>query len=149
MRFIWKNIVAVVVSYLVIAVTIMGSFSLAYVLLGVDGSYQPGSWKVSNIWIVLSIVLGLGSAWIGGVTCVKIADNHSAPKYLIALIVVFGVFSAMMITQDVPDTVRTVIPTLTEAMDQSVQPTWLTWINPLLGGFGVAWGSGLFRGEIR
>ena len=148
MRTFWKNLLAIVVSYVALAITIFGSFSLAYAILGADGSYQPGSWEVSNTWIVLSIGLGFGAAWLGGVICTNIAGNHTAPKYLIALIVVLGVFSAVTISQDAPDTVRTIIPTLTEAMSQSIQPPWLTWLNPLLGGFGVALGSGLVREAI-
>ena len=143
------SFLAVVVGYLGTALIVMVTFSLAYLILGAEGSYQPDSWNVSMTWVVLSIVVGLGAAWTGGRICIWIAGNHVAPKYLVALIVVLGVVSAMMTNQGDVDTIRTVTPSIMEAMSYSVQPAWLTWLNPVLGGVGVAMGSGLLFGSDR
>jgi hypothetical protein len=49
-----RSIVAVVVGYLVLAVGIFVGFSLLYLILGADGSFQAGSYKVSTTWVAVS-----------------------------------------------------------------------------------------------
>lgn len=145
------NLLAVVVSYLAIAITIMIIYNLAYLILGAEGSYQAGSWNVSTTWVILSIIVGLGSAWLGGKICTRMARNHVAAKYLIALIIVLGIVTAMTTNQGEMETVREIAPSMMEAATKSIQPMWLVWLNPLLGAFGVAIGSGLLHagsGEI-
>lgn len=143
MRKFWMNLLAVVASYLVIGITIMVTFSLSYFILGAEGSYQEDSWNISTTWVILSIVVGLGAAWLGGKVCTRIADNFVAPKYLIALIVVLGIATAMTANPEEMESVRETTPPMFEAMRSSIQPIWLTWLNPFMGALGVAFGSGL------
>lgn len=145
MKRIGINLLAVITGYLSMAIVIMITFSLAYLILGPERSYQPRSWNVSTVWIILSIVVGLGGAWLGGKICIKIACNHLAPKYLIAWVVVLGITSAIMANQGDVEAIRNVQPSNWEAMQNSIQPVWLTWLNPLLGVLGVAVGSGLLN----
>ncbi|MXX97754.1 MAG: hypothetical protein F4065_03800 [Rhodothermaceae bacterium] len=145
MRKFWMNLLAVVASYFAIAITIMVIYSLAYLILGAEGSYQTGSWNVSTTWVILSIIVGLGSAWLGGKICTRIAGNYVAAKYLIALIIVLGVVTALTTNQGDMETVREVTPSIMEAMGQSIVPMWYVWLNPLLGALGVAIGSGVLN----
>ena len=55
------------------ALSIMVVFTAAYLVLGADGSFRSESWQVSTIWLILSIVVGLGAAWVGGNVCQRIA----------------------------------------------------------------------------
>jgi len=126
MKSIFTGLMAVVAGYFVIALMIMITFSLAYLVLGAEGSYHQGSWNVSITWAILSIILGLVAAWVGGKVCTKIARNYIAPKYLVALILVLGIASAIWGGQSEVDTVRTVTPSIAEAISNSVQPVWLT-----------------------
>lgn len=137
------NLLAVVVGYLATAITIIITYNVAYLILGAEGSYQTDSWNVSTTWVILSIIVGLGSAWLGGRICTRIAGSHVAAKYLIALIIVLGIVTAMMTNQGEMETVREVAPSMMEAAAKSIQPMWLAWLNPLLGALGVAIGSGL------
>lgn len=145
MRTFFKNLLAVIIGYLGIALIIMVSFSIAYMILGAEGSYQSNSWNVSTTWIILSIGLGFVSAWIGGKICISIARNHVAPKYLVALILMFGILSIMNADHESIDTVRSISPSIMEAMNNSIQPLWLSYLNPGLGVLGVIIGSGLLR----
>ena len=145
MRKFWMNLLAVVVSYFAIALTIVITYNLAYLILGAEGSYQTDSWNVSTTWVILSIIVGLGSAWLGGKICTRIAGNHVAAKYLIALIIVLGIVTAMTTNQGEMETVREVTPSMMEAATKSIQPMWLVWLNPLLGALGVGIGSGLLN----
>ena len=95
--------------------------------------------------MILSIIVGLGSAWLGGKICTRIAGNHVAAKYLIALIIVLGVVTALTTNQGDMETVREVTPSIMEAMGQSIVPMWYVWLNPLLGALGVAIGSGVLN----
>jgi len=123
------------------------AFDLAYSILGMDGSQQSDQGRFPLLGLFL--VLIFGATWIGGVVCKRIADNRAAPKYLISLMVILGIFSVMTISQESPIPVQSVFPIFTEAMAYSVLPSWSTWIIPLLGGLGVAVGSGLFHRDNR
>ena len=145
MRTFWISLLAVVSGYVAMVIVIMGAFSLAYLIMGANWSYQPGSWNVSTAWVIVSILIGFGTACLGGRICTWISRNHTAPKYLIAVILAMGMFYAMMAAPPDAETVRMIEPSLLEAMDgeNTVQPRWFLWLNPLLGSVGVALGSGL------
>ncbi len=147
MRNFWMNLLAVVAGYLVMAIGIGVIFSLAYMVMGAEWAYQPGSWDVSVGWVIMSIIVGIGVAVGAGKICYLIARNHTATKYLIALVLVLGVVSAimMMIGGGGGDEVRDFAPSVFEATEKSVQPVWVSWLNPLIGAAGVAVGSGLVK----
>lgn len=147
MRNFWMNLLAVVVGYLVMAIGIGVIFSVAYVVMGAEGAYQPDSWDVSAGWVIMSIIVGVCVALVAGKVCYMIARNHTATKYLIALVLVLGVVSAIMmiIGGGGGDEVRDFAPSVFEATEKSVQPVWLSWLNPLIGAAGVAIGSGLVK----
>ena len=147
MRTFLFNALAVVAGYVAIAVGIILLFSLAYLILGAEGSFQPQSWDVTMAWNVVSIVVGFGVAWIGGKVCYMIARNLTAPKYLVALIVVLGVVSGLMSTMmgDGGEVIRDTVPSVFEAAQGANEPLWITWLNPLLGAVGAALGSGLLK----
>lgn len=147
MRNFWMNLLAVVAGYLVMAIGIGVIFSLAYMVMGAEWAYQPDSWDVSAGWVIMSIIVGAGVAVGAGKVCYLIARNHTAAKYLIALVLVLGITSAimMMIGGGGGDEVRDFAPSVFEATEKSVQPVWLSWLNPLIGAVGVAVGSGLLK----
>ena len=146
MRNFWMNLLAVVVGYLVMAIGIGVIFSVAYIVMGAEGAYQPDSWDVSSGWVIMSIIVGVCVALVAGKVCYLIARNHTATKYLIALVLVLGVVSAiMMMIGGGGDEVRDIAPSVFEATEKSVQPVWLSWLNPLIGAAGVAVGSGLVK----
>ncbi|MYI84851.1 MAG: hypothetical protein F4058_05875 [Rhodothermaceae bacterium] len=147
MRNFWMNLLAVVVGYLVMAIGIGVVFSAAYMVMGAEGAYQPDSWDVSSAWVIMSIIVGVCVALVAGKVCYLIARNHTATKYLIALVLVLGVVSAitMMVGGGGGDEVRDFAPSVLEATEKSVQPVWLSWLNPLIGAAGVAVGSGMVK----
>ena len=74
-----RSIGAVAVGYLVMFVLVFASFSGAYLAIGADGAFQPGTYQVSILWIVVSIVLGIVAALAGGFVCATIAPGGKAP----------------------------------------------------------------------
>lgn len=125
------------------ALSIMVVFTAAYLVLGADGSFRPESWQVSSTWIILSIIVGLGVAWAGGMVCRRIAQSTRGPIYLIVVVVILGIVTIVLTGEPTVTDPRLVDPGLQDAMTNAQEPTWITYLNPLIGAFGVAWGGGL------
>jgi hypothetical protein len=138
-----KNILGVVVGYIAMAVFVFATFSIAYLLLGAECSFQPNSYNVSAWWIIISIVLSIGGAILGGFVCATIASSGTAPKVLAGIVLVLGIALAIPTLSDNPDrpTVRSGDVGNMEAMQSAHQPTWLAFLTPLIGATGVMMGS--------
>ena len=84
-----------------------------------------------------SIVLGFVGAYVGGRVCTRVAHDASGTAILIAITIVLGVVSALLPVAVAagprPDDVS-----MFEATAWALQPTWLSWLNPLIGVVGLA-----------
>jgi hypothetical protein len=139
-----RSILAAVVSYIAIVLIVMTTFSAAYLALGTERSFQSGSFKVSFIWIVISIVLGFAAAVAGGFICQQIAKNSLGPKILVGLILVLGLLMAIpTLTSSEESATKTRSGDLEnfEAMSQAQQPAWLAILNPFLGAVAIMIGA--------
>ena len=141
-----KKIAALVVGYVAMSAFVFVAFALAYLALGTDGAFKPGSYEISTIWMVLSVIIGLVGATIGGLVCVLIAKDCSPVKWLAGVVLVLGfLFAIPVLTADNEDTpkVRTDDVPAMEAMQNAKQPGWVALLNPLLGAAGVMLGGAL------
>jgi hypothetical protein len=141
----------IVVGYIVMAVVVFVTFTLAYRILGVDGSFQPGSYEVTGTWAVVSILLGLLGAILGGMVAVAVARKSGAAKGLAVFVLFLGLGMAVMeVTRpnDQRPTVRAAEVSNTDAMQNARQPLWLLWMNPLIGAAGVMIGGKKMAGRI-
>ncbi len=140
----FKNILAALAGYVVMAFALFLLFSLLWVILGPSRAFQPGSWEVSGGWALGSIVLGLVAAYIGGRVCARVAHDARAATILIALVIVLGVVTALMPMEMAagprPDDVS-----MMEATAGARQPAWFSWLNPVIGVVGVWFGSRKLR----
>ena len=137
-----------VAGYAAMFITIFVTFSLAYLLMGPDRAFKPGTYDVSAIWIVLTIVVGWSAATLGGKVCSVIAHTATAPKILIVLVGVLGAAElvATLLMQSAAAAERLAgEPSMMEAMNVAVQPLWITVVNPIIGVLGTAWGSGILK----
>jgi hypothetical protein len=134
----------VVVGYLVIFAIVFVTFSGAFYLLGVERTFQPGSYDVTMIWNIVSVVLGLVAAMVGGVVCLVIARSQTGPRALAALVLLLGLIMAVPVLTG-PPAPATRGPEVgnTEAMVQARQPVWAALANPFIGAFGVLLGARL------
>ncbi len=146
-----RAIAAVIVGYVLMFIIVFVSFSVAFLAMGVDSAFRPGSYDVSGLWIVVSIVLGFIAAVIGGLVCAAIAKGGNASKALAAVVLVLGlIFAVPAITKsdEAPPAARTENVGPVEAMQQAQQPVWIALLNPLLGAVGVLVGAGIYaRGK--
>ncbi len=128
-------------------VLVFVSFSVAYLAMGVDNAFRAGSYEVSGLWIVVSIVLGLVAAAIGGFVCAAIAKAGNAPKALAVVVVVLGLIFAVPVftrSDEAAPPARTENVGPVEAMQHAQQPPWIALLNPLLGAVGVLVGAGVY-----
>jgi len=142
-----RIIAGVLGGYLIMVLTIMLTFTLAYRVLGVEGSFQPDSYDVSPVWIVLSILLGLAAAVLGGWIAIKIGRDSRTVLWLAGLVIVLGLSTAIMegMHDDRQDpVVREGGLNNREAMMMAEEPLWISLLNPFLGAVGVFLG-----GQIR
>ncbi len=136
-------VLAVLVGYFVIAAVVMAAFTLAYVVLGTEASFRPGSFEPSATWIGLSLVVGLIAALLGGLACARLDRQGKAPNVLSGLVLVLGLGLAAyhMATPAPAPAPRTGDIPVFEAARLARQPAWVEWVNPLVGAVGVWLGA--------
>ena len=139
-----RNILGILAGYATMFVFVFITFTLMYLLLGTEGAFQPGSYEVSGIWMVMSIILSIGAAILGGYLCVAIAKNQKAGLILAGIVLVLGLAMAIPVLT-APDiiTERTGAESSMDAMQKAKQPPWIALLNPLIGAAGVYYGSRL------
>jgi len=141
-----KKILGVVAGYIAMAAFIFLTFTVLYLLLGADGAFEPGNYNVSTTWLVLSFLLGLIAAIIGGFVCVLIARNRKVAMWLAGIVLVLGfvlAIPALGESDDERNKVRDGEVSNTEAMQNAKQPPLALILNPLIGAIGVIAGSRL------
>lgn len=144
-----RTIGSVILGYLVMAIVVFATFSLAYQAMGVDRVYQPGTYMVSGLWIAVSIVLGIVAAILGGFVCARVAHSPAAPKALAGVVLILGLGMAIVAATgaDAEDReeIRPAEVSNMEAMQNSQTPPWVQFLNPLIGAVGILYGAGLAR----
>jgi len=139
-----RNILAAIVGYIAIVAVLFALSSLLWLMLGASRSFQPGTWEVAAGWIIGSIGIGFVGAYIGGRVCARMAHDAKGAMILIGILVVLGVVSILIpveaATGPRPDDVS-----MMEATMSANQPTWLTWLNPVIGVVGIWLGSRKLR----
>jgi ABC-type antimicrobial peptide transport system permease subunit len=133
---------SVIVGYLVTFGVVFVTFSGAYLAIGPDRAFQPGTYDVSMLWGGLSIVLGFVAAVIGGMVCAMIAKDPRGPKWLAVLVLVLGLAFAYPVLRQAPvSEPRTAGVGNMEAMGKARQPPWAALLNPVIGVLGVMVGG--------
>lgn len=138
-----KSVGGVIVGYIVMFILVFVLFSLAYLALGANGAFKPGTYDVSTLWLAISVVVGLVAAIVGGFICSLIAPNSKAPLALVVLVLVLGLLTAIpvLMSNDPRPNIRDASVGNMEAMMNARQPAWIALLNPLIGAVGVMLGS--------
>lgn len=141
-----RAILSVIAGYLAMAVIIMVSFTVAFVVLGTEGAFKEGSFDPSTAWIVVSLVVSVVAAVAGGLICALISRGGKAPVALAVVVLLLGVLSAIpaLMSEETTE-VRTADLTVVEAMGQAQPPLWNALLMPLIGAAGVILGARMRR----
>lgn len=145
-----RNILGVVLGYVAMFAFVFISFTVLYLILGADGSFESGTYEVSIVWIIMSFILGLAAAVLGGYLCVLISKNNKAVLVLAALVLIFGIAMAIPALGESADDVyemRKNDVSNMEAMQNAKQPAYMLILNPIIGALGVFAGSKLKKGK--
>lgn len=62
-----RNILGVVLGYVAMFAFVFISFTVLYLILGADGSFESGTYEVSIVWVIISFILGLAAAVLGDI----------------------------------------------------------------------------------
>jgi hypothetical protein len=137
-----KSIVGIIVGYIVMAIFAFGTFTAAYLGLGVDRVFEPDTYVVSTTWIALMIAITVIGGILGGLTCAAISKSRTAG--LVFAVIVFALSFAVALPNIMKDHTPVArsgdVPNL-QAMSMAQTPAWLCILNPILAGAGVLMGS--------
>ena len=139
-----RNIIGVIVGYLLMSVFMFITFTVLYFVLGADGAFEPGSYNVSSIWIIASVLIGILTALLGGWICTLISKNPKAGLFLAGIVLLLGIIfaiPALNVSDEEMNKVRDGNVSNFDAMQNAKQPPLIALLNPLIGAAGVFIGS--------
>ena len=138
-----RKIAAVIVGYLAMFIVVFGCLTGAYLGLGAERVFQPGSYEVTGLWLIVWFIVSLAAALVGGAVCARIGKSSRAVLSLAILVLVLGILSALPALKPPAGEIkpRTDGPSNLEAMMSAKQPTWVLFLTPLIGVVGVLIGG--------
>ncbi|MFM9996682.1 MAG: hypothetical protein ACKVU4_12890 [Phycisphaerales bacterium] len=148
-----RSIIAVVVSYIVMAVLVIGVFMGMWFGLGPDGLLQPGSFKGNMLIAIAAPSIALLGGLFGGWLCARIAGGAGRGRKpvmaLAGVVLVLGLVLAYFTLQKpYPADPRPAGMTVAQIMEVGREPTWVAIFNPIGGAVAVLLG-GLVIGGAR
>lgn len=140
-----RSIAGVVVGYIAMALLVFILFSAAYLAMGTDRAFLPGSYQVSSLWLAVSTALSLVAALAGGYVAAAVSRGTSAPLVLACVVLVLGIlFTIPALGQPDPGPRAGDVGNIA-AMQNARTPAWIMLLNPVIGALGVLVGSRLRR----
>ncbi len=143
-----RNILAVIIGYIAMAIVVMVSLTGAYLLMGADRAFESGTYEITTLWMIVWGIASLVAALVGGVVCAKIS-KHSRGAVL-SLLILTGVLGAantgVRMSAEAPapeDQIRTGDTPNVEAMTAAQAPTWVYIAEPIIGVMGILIGATL------
>ena len=134
--------------YVVMFLVVFLLMTLGWMALGAGGSFRPGSWETTGVWVAVTLVVDVLAALGGGYVAMLIAKRPLGPQILAGLVVVLGILMSIpMFAADAsalgprPDVVS-----MLDAMNKAQQPLSLVIANPILGGVFALVGGKLRKG---
>ena len=142
-----KSILAIIVSYLALFILFMAIFTGCYFALGIERVFQPDSYEVSTLWVILTLVIAFLVTMFAGYLCATLSKNWRACQVLaliVFLLALWQCFSGMKRDSEGPN-VRAGDVTYLEAIGHAVTPMWLHFVNPIVNGAGILLGARMRR----
>lgn len=147
-----RTLIAVIVGYVVMALFVFASFSLAMLVLGPGMAFKPTTHDPSTLWLLTSFLLSFIGAVAGGWVCTAISETWRAPLALAAVILGLGLLLMVyvMMAPGVPrspESERSVRDS--SPMESGKQPLWVSVLNPVVAAGGIVLGARLKAGRRR
>ncbi len=148
-----RTIAAVIVGYIVMSVWVMLTLSVAWLVLGRNFAFEPGTTNVTAGWMTVAGLLGFFGAVLAGVVAARIGrDPTNTPvKVLAGVVLGLGiVFAAANNSASRPASDPADIPegvSVFEAASHAQQPPWYGYFTAFIGAAGILFGGRLLRRE--
>jgi hypothetical protein len=148
-----RSILAVIASYIVMAILIMAVFAGLWFGMGPDRLLKPGSWEGNMFLCIAAPGITLLGGLFGGWMCAKIVRPPNARKPVMALagiVLVLGLVMAYFTLQKpAPTGPREPGMTMQQIMEQGREPTWVAISNPIIGAAAVLVGGLCIAGRRK
>jgi hypothetical protein len=137
-----KSILGIIVGYLAMMFVAFCAYTAAYLGLGAERAFEPGTFALSGIWIGLVIVITFIAGLMGGLTCAAISKSRTTGLVFAVIVFVLSfVFELPNLMKEHTPVTRTGDVSNMEAMGKAQPPFWLCLLNPFLGGAAVLIGT--------
>lgn len=145
-----RMIAGVILGYFIMALLIFGGLTAAYLALGTDRVFAPGTYDVSMLWLVTNITISTIAAFIGCIAAGMIAGRSKAALILCGIMLVLGLAMAVgQVVKPRPDPgAREGAVANLDAMMKARQPTWYMFAIPLVGGVAAIWAERVLRSKL-
>jgi hypothetical protein len=142
-----RSALAIILSYAAMFVLFMAIFTSCYIALGPERVFQPDSYEVSTLWLVLTIVISFLGSILAGYLCAVISKSWRTCQVfalIVFLLTLLSCISALKRNPDAPN-VRAGEVAYLDALQLAVTPFWLHLVNPVISGAGVLLGARMKR----
>ncbi|MGE3108301.1 MAG: hypothetical protein AB7G11_03570 [Phycisphaerales bacterium] len=139
-----KSTVAVVVSYIAMAMLVVGAFMGLWYGLGPDGLLKPGSYKGNMLICIAAPSIAVIGGLLGGWLCAKIAGKgkRGPVMALAGVVLVLGlVMAGFTLQKPYPADPRPAGMTVQQIMEVGREPAWVAIFNPIGGALAVLVGG--------
>lgn len=142
-----RSILGGIVGYIATFFALFIMLTAAFLILGTERSFEPGTFRVSMLWALVMILIGGVAAVIGGYVASLTGKGFMAVKVLAVIIAVMGLVSIIMSAMTPASTeVRAGDVSNMVAMGKAQSPVWLAVANAIVGVAGAVVGGRLRRG---
>jgi hypothetical protein len=140
-----RIVLAVIIGYLAIALTVFIGLTSAYIALGPEDVFLPGVYDLTTTWVVAAVGINLIAAIVGGIVCALIDRRKFAPLIFAAIVFILGIGFAIptIASYDDESPARPEGITMFDAMRDGRQPAWFAFSNPFVVGIGIILGASL------
>jgi len=145
-----KPILGVVLSFVAMMIFFFALFTALYLALGAERVFQPGTFKISTLWMVLALAGALCVGILAGYLCFSISGSSRACQVLAVIVLLLAIVMCLpsISADQTPRPRAGDMPTM-DAMTQGQAPVWMHLLSAVLEGGGVLLGAGMKRNRTR
>lgn len=130
-----KGLAAVILAVVVNMVVMFVLLSIAWAVLGTNGTFKPGSWETTDTWTAVMVVVRMVAAVIAAKFAWGFTGKQKTAYWAAAVILALGLAEsiASMGTTALADPRPETVP-MFDAMNNAHSPTWATFAWSALAG---------------
>ena len=137
-----RTILGVIIGFVVLLLIQFVILTAAYLLLGADWTFQPGTFALSPAWLVIQAVFTLAAGVIAGKVCRVVAGRGWSTIPFIVLVLVLGLLASipfLLLGDSIPARVGDI--GIIQAMGSGRPPKWFRVLMPFVTALGIMMGG--------